>query len=70
MRTVTENSNKMGYRCKSKNERLGCWVTNVLQANSVYSEKLGAPCNLEDRGSFGLEAFSGSIASVHGDRQV
>jgi len=43
---------------------------NVLQANSVYSEKLGAPCNLEDRGSFDLEAFSGSIATVHGYRRV
>jgi hypothetical protein len=42
----------------------------VLQANSVYSEKLGVPCNLEDRGSFDLEDFSGSVASVHGDRRV
>jgi len=43
---------------------------NVLQANSVYSDKLGAPCNLEDRRSFDFEVFSGSIASVHGDRRV
>jgi hypothetical protein len=60
----------MGYICKSRKERIAFWVMNVLHANSVYFEKLGVPCNLEDRGSFDLETFSSSIASVHGDREV
>jgi hypothetical protein len=42
----------------------------ILLANSAYSEKLGGPCNLEDTGPYDLEDFSGSIASVHGDRRM